>query len=294
MPINPKLKEQLEKTTMDDGYRQKLITMLDDAPADVQNLWMAREDYTRQVNAFNEEKKTWKATADKFYTDSNAAIDGWKAEVKKNTDALTAAQARITELENNGGLRTPGQEDAAVKEIAGLKTLITSLESKLSTGVITPEVLDQKLQGAYQSAVGFLGDQILTINELAAKHQMTFGERFDKAKQEALITFANEQSTKLGHRLSLDQAYEMQYADQSRKKWEADKEKEITERVTSQNRIPGAQGPAGPGVSDKGPLQIRLDEIKNQESGVKDGAGYRTWQEAAAAGADELIKEGKY
>src|SRR5882672_9736040 len=110
MPINPKLKEHLEKQTMDEGYRTRLLATLEDAPPDVQNLWMSQADYTRQVNQFKEEQKTWKATADKFYADSNVSIDGWKTELKKANDSITAAQARIAELEAGGGApRTPVQ-----------------------------------------------------------------------------------------------------------------------------------------------------------------------------------------
>jgi hypothetical protein len=300
MPINPKLKEIIDnRTDMTAEYKASLLAVMENATPDFQNGWIAQQDYTRQVNAFKAEQQEWKTKADKFYNESNAVIDGWKSEVTKANSAVAAAQARIAELEagaggTNGLPRTPTQDDAALKEISQLKTLIAGLESKLPQNVITADVLETKLNGAYQSAVGFIGEQVLTLSELAAKHQATFGERFDKAKQEQLITYANEQSTKLGHRISLDQAYDMQYAEQSRKKWETDKEKEITERVTSTLRVPGAAGSPAAGTSELGPLQIRMRELDNQAAGKTDGAGYRSWQEAAAAGADELVKEGKY
>lgn len=295
MPINPKLKEQLEKAQMDEAYRTKLIQTLEDAPADVQNLWMTREDYTRQVNAFKTEQTEWKTKADKFYSDSNAAIDSWKSEVKKAQDAVTAANARIAELESGSGFRTPGQDDAALKEIAGLKTLITQLEAKLPQNVVTTEVLNNELGKAYQSAVGFLGEQNIKLRAIEKRHESVFGANtFGEKETEELIVFANEQSQKEGRRVSLDDAYKMKYGTDLQKRHDEEVARKAVEADRSTRQVPVGSGPAGPGVSEKGPLQIRLEELSNRDSGAKDGGGYRDWKEAAAAAADELVKEGKY
>lgn len=291
MAINPKLKAQLDSMTMDDAYRAKLVAALDDAPADVQNLWMAQQEFTRNINAHNEEKRAWKATADDFYTKSNTAVDAWKAEVKKATDTANALQARITELEAGGGtVRTPGQEDAAAAEIKGLRTLLGNIEAKL-TGVVTKENLD----GAYQSAVGFIGEQLLTLNELDAQHRDTFGKRLTKADNEAIIAHANEMSKKLGHQVSLEESYKDKFGTELKDKERETIRNEEAEKLKSGQVPNGGTGgtSTGPGGPGKGPLEIRLDQVRDMNAG-KTNAGFGTWQEAAAAAADELVKEGKY
>lgn len=291
MPINPKLKAHLEQQTMDEGYRTRLIATLEDAPPDVQNLWMSQADYTRQVNQFKETQNTWKVTADDFYTKSNASIEGWKAELKKANDSIATANARIAELEAGGGTpRTPAQEDAVAAEIKGLKNVITTLESKIGTGV-TKEDLDK----AYQSAVGFIGDQLISINEIGARHQEVFGKRMTKEDTNELIKFANEESARLGYRITLDDAYDRKHKDEIQKKHDDDVAKKAIEADRTTRQVPtGGEGGVGPGAPEQGPLQQRLGELRNREAGAKTGTGYATWQEAAAAGADELVKEGKY
>ena len=122
MPINPKLKLQLESMTMDDAYRAGLIAQLENAPAEVQNLWMSNNDYTRNANALKAEQQEWKKKADNFYDTSNASISGWKAEVAKVNDELAAAKAKLATLEGGGG---------AVREC------IISINTSNSIGAVT-------------------------------------------------------------------------------------------------------------------------------------------------------------
>jgi hypothetical protein len=293
MPINPKLKEQLEKTQMDEKYRANLIATLEDAPADVQNLWMSREDYTRQANALKAEKADWDVKNKDFYDKSNAAVTAWKDEVKKANDAVTAAQARIAELEaaggsGRGGERTPAEEDAVSKEIAKLSAGITGLQERLKS-VVTPDELNKK----WQDGIGFIGDQILTINEIQASHIEKFGKRMTKAEITELIKFTNDQAA-LGKNLDLSEAYTAKNADELKKLERAQWEKEWAEKHNTNQNVPGGGGPGGPGAPGRGPLELRLEQERNRTSGGTGDKGYATWQEAAAAAGQELVNEGKF
>lgn len=297
MPINPKLKELLTRQVADEGYRAKLIETLEDAPPDVQNNWMSQDEYTRQTNAY-------KVQMDDFYKKSNTSIDGWKSERDTALAAAAASAARIAELEAAGGANPGGiphvpgtgvTDTAALREIDGLKTLIKGLETKLGSS-ITPDMLDKKLSEAYQSAVGFIGEQVFTMGELSAKYQQAFGERYDKTKQEELITFANAESAKRGSRISLDEAYNLKHGEQMIQKRIDAAAAAAVEKDRTTREVPGG-GPAGPGAgsSDQGPLQIRLADLRAKENGTAGNKKvYADWREAAADAGNELVQEGKY
>lgn len=291
MPINPKLKDQLTRQITDAGYRDKLIATLEDAPPEVQNNWMSQEEYTREKNAFKQEQTTWKAAADKFYADSNVAIKGHEAEAQKARDLAAAAQARIAELEAGGGaLKTPGQEDAIAKEVAALKTMISGLETKLS-GVVTEDKLGQ----AYQNAVGFMGEQTLVLDDISAEYHALTGKRMTRAEKLELITHANELGAKKGIRVGLDEAFQSKYgADAEKKKIDAAVAAGIEQYKTT-HELPGggSPGPGGSAGPEKGPLEIRLAELRDLDAGKKDGIA-SSWQEASRQAADELVKEGKF
>lgn len=299
MPINPKLKAQLEADkTMTDDYRAKLIATLDDAPPSVQNNWMSQSDYTRQVNEFKETQTEWKTRADKFHSDTEKAVEAWKAEVASANTAVEQARARIAELEAGGtgtgtGAGIPKVPDEAViKELNGLKTLISSIEGKIGTAVTKED-----LNGAYTSAVSFIGQQVFDMDEISARHQETFGVRFDKEKRAALIDFANKKSAELGHRVSLDDAYTMQMGDDLKKKEREKIEAEAIEKYKTHHSVPGGGDDVSGGAgNERGPAQIRLEQEQNRRAGVTDASkiGHATWQEAAAAAAQELVAEGKH
>jgi hypothetical protein len=291
VPINPKLKAQFEAmTTMDPEYRAKLIATLDDAPADVQNLWMSQSDYTRTSNEY-------KQKMDKFYADSTAAVEAYKSDAQKAQEAADAAKARIAELEAGAGVpKVPGADEAVTRELAGLKTLLTGIEGKIGT-VITKEELDKQLNTAYQAAVQFIGETQFEIDEISAKHQETFGKRFDKTARTALIDFANKESVRLGHRVPLQDAYNMQMGEELKKQERAAIEKEIEEKYKTNHGIPGgSDGAAGGSPIERGPAQIRLEQEANRRAGITDASkvGYADWREAANAAASELVSEGKH
>lgn len=297
MPINPKLKEHLEKNVqMDDKYRAGLIAMLDDAPADVQNLWMAQADYTRQVNAFKAEQVDWKKKADDYYDTSNKNIAAWQGEVKKAQDAATAAQARVTELE---ALRASGgtiDDNALSKEITRLNSAITDLnngiDAKLAEklkGFVTPDGLQQK----YTDAVGFMGQWVLELEEIGATHQEMTGKRMTRAEKEELIKFTNDESQRLGHMITPTQAYDAKYKDDHQKLHDAKVAADAVAQYKSQNHLPTGDLNAGPGSPELGPMQMRLKQEREAQNGKKDGY-YSSWQEAAAAGGQELVNEGKF
>lgn len=297
MPINPKLKAQLEADkTMTDDYRTKLIATLDDAPPSVQNNWMSQSDYTRQVNELKETQTEWKTRADKFHTDTEKAVDAWKAEVASANTAVEQAKARIAELELAGGGTGAGlpkvPDEAVLKELTGLKSLLTTLEGKIGTSVTKDD-----LNGAYTSAVSFIGQQVFDMDEISARHQEVFGVRFDKEKRAALIDFANKKSTELGHRVSLDDAYSLQMGDELKKKEREKIETEAIEKYKTNHSVPGGGDDVSGGASnERGPAQIRLEQEQNRRAGVTDvnKVGHATWQEAAAAAAQELEAEGKH
>ncbi len=289
MPINPKLKAQLEADkTMTDEYRTSLIATLEDAPPSVQNYWMSQDDYTRKTNEY-------KKQMDKFYADSTVAVEAYKTEAQKAQEASAAAAARIAELEAAGTSavpKVPGQDEAIAKELSGLKTLITDLDSKFGA-VVTKEQLEQ----VYQQAVGFIGEQILDLNEISAQHQERFGKRFTKTEQGELVTFANQKATELKHPVSLDEAYKMKFGTELDKLKEQEIERRVEEKLKTAHTIPGGlDGAAGGSPVERGPAQIRIEQETNRRAGITDAskAGYATWQEAAAAGANELVAEGKH
>jgi hypothetical protein len=290
MPINPKLKTQFESMTMDDAYRAKLIATIEDAPADVQNLWMAQNDFTQKSNKYKQEM-------DKFYADSTAAVEAYKSDAQKAQEAADAAKARIAELEAGAGVpKVPGADDAVVRELAGLKTLLGGLETKIGT-TITKEDLDKQLNTAYQAAVQFIGETQFEIDEISAKHQETFGKRFDKVARTALIDFANKESVRLGHRVPLQDAYNMQMGEELKKQERAAIEREVEEKYKTNHGIPGgSDGAAGGSPIERGPAQLRIEQEANRRAGITDASkiGYSDWREAAAAGASELVAEGKH
>lgn len=288
MPINPKLKQQFEAMTMDEAYRTKLIATMEDAPADVQNLWMAQNDYTQKTNDY-------KGKMDKFYADSAAAVEIYKTDAQTAKDAADAAKARIAELEaagNNGLAKPPGSDEAVMREIGGLKTLLTGLEGKFGATVTKEE-----LNNVYQSAVGFIGEQVLDLNEIAAQHQERFGKRYTKAEQSELVDYANKKAVELKHAVSLPEAYAMKHGVELEKQKEAEIERRLEEKYKTNHGIPGGgEGAAGGSPIERGPAQIRIEQESNRRAGITDPAkaGYADWREAAAAGANELVNEGKH
>jgi hypothetical protein len=285
MPINPKLKEQLTKQIADATYRDKLIATLEDAPPEVQNNWMSQEDYTRQANELKTDKAKWLD----FHEKTKTAATDWEKQVKQANDAVAAAQARILELETTGGgTRTPEQDTAVMAEIKKLSEGIAAVQTKFGS-MVTTDVLDKK----YQDAVGFIGDQLLTINEIQAEHQEKFGKRLTKAQITELVAFTNEQAQK-GKVLTLDEAYKVKNADEIKKLEYAAWEKDYAEKHKTISEVPGAGGPGGPGPAGKGPLEIRIEQDRVRATGGTGDKGFTTWQEAAAAAGQELVNEGKY
>jgi hypothetical protein len=279
--------------TMTPEYKASLIATFEDAPAEFQNGWMAQSDYTRQVNEFKNQQTDWKVKADRFYADSTAAVEAYKSDAQKAQEAADAAKARIAELEAGAVVpKVPGADDAVVKELAGLKTLLGGLETKIGTTVTKEE-----LNNLYQGAVGFIGEQMLDLNEIAAQHQERFGKRYTKAEQAELVTFANTKAVELKHPITLTEAYAMKHGEDLKKQERAQIEKEIEEKYKTNHSIPGAaDGAAGGSPIERGPAQIRLEQEANRRAGVTDPskAGYADWREAAAAGASELVAEGKH
>jgi hypothetical protein len=287
MPINPKLKAIIEADKeMSPEYKTKLIETMEDATPAFQNNWMAQDDYTRKTNEY-------KAKMDDFYSKSTAAVESYKTEAQTAKDALDAAKARVAELENAGTIpQVPGANDAFMKEVNGLKTLITGLESKLGN-VVT----EDKLNSAYQSAVEFIGGTMFEVEEIAARHQEMFGKRYTMADRQALVDFANKQSKEVGHRIKLTDAYDIQMKEEVKKVERAKIEKEVEERYKTNNQVPGgSEGAAGGSPIERGPAQIRLEQEANRKAGITDASkiGYTDWREAAAAGASELVAEGKH
>lgn len=295
MPINPKLKTHFEAMPMDDAYRAKLIATMEDAPADVQNLWMAQADYNRQTNEFKTSQTEWKVKADKFYADSTAAVEAYKTDAQTAKEAADAARARIAELEAAGGnglQKPPGVDDAMMREIGGLKTLLTGLEGKIGSSVTKEE-----LNNVYQSAVGFIGEQMVDLNEISAQHMERFNKRYTKEEQVALVKYANEKAAELKHPVSLTEAYAMKHGTELEKQKEAEIERRIEEKYKTNHGIPGGgDGAAGGAPIERGPAQIRIEQEANRRAGITDPtkAGYADWREAAAAGASELVNEGKH
>lgn len=289
MPINPKLKEHLTQMKMDENYRQSLIATLEDAPGDVQNLWLGQAEVTRQLNELKTEKAAWKTKADEFYTKSETAIEAWKGEVQKANAAVAAAQARIAELEAGGGPpKTAAEEDAVAKEIKALKDAVTSFESKMGKAVT-----EEQLNKAYQNAVGYIGDSFLDTIEISARHQEQFGKRMTKTEIGELIQFANEKSKALGHSITLEDAYGMKYGEDLKKKEHDAIAAKAIEEYKTRHELPTGAAPGGAPPLEKGPLQIRLDQERQLAAGKKEGY-YTDWREAAAAAGDELVKEGKF
>lgn len=292
MPINPKLKKQLEtEIKMDDAYRARLLEALEDAPADVQNLWMGQSEVTRRLNEIKAEQEDWAKKNDKFYKDSNLAIEQWKTQVTTAETEAAAARARVAELEAGGGtLKTPAEEDATAKELKEMRAILATVTGKLEK-VVTPDGLNS----AYKDAVGFMGEQSIKLRKIEKLHEQTFGEDFGEEKTLELIKFANEKSAEEGRRIPLDRAYEMQMADAIKKKHDEQVAAKAIEEYKSRTETPGSASPSGgTGPVGRGPLEIRLAQERERAAGGAGDKGYATWQEAAAEGGRELVKEGKY
>lgn len=291
MPINPKLKAQLEKTISDEGYRTRLIETLEDAPPDVQNLWMSKEEYTRDKNAFNEEKKKHEGEMKKFYDESKLAVTGWEAEATKHRTAFEQAQARLAELEKAGA---PSADAGTNTEIAGLKTLMNELKTSFDTRL--KDVVNQAgLDAAAKQYVGWTADQVFRMDEVAAQFQETFGRRMTYADKDELIRYNNELASK-GTMLNLEEAFAKKNGEKleenKKKQWEVEYEKT---HKSLQPPTGGSGGAPGPSGGEKGPLQIRLDQLQREANGDKTGPRiYKDWKEASAAAADDLVKQGKY
>jgi hypothetical protein len=294
MPINPKLKAIIEAdATMTNDYKQRLIETMDNAPADFQNNWMAREDYTRQANQLKLDREAMETKNRDFYRQSETNIGLWKDEIKRANDMVAEREARIAELTAaRGGTGLEGN-DAITKEINRLNATITALQTGIDEkikGVVTAQDLEKT--GAQWA--GYIGAQVLELNELSWKHQQTFGTRLGKADNEALITYANEQSAKLKRSIGLEEAYNMKYGTEIATKHDEEVARAAVEKYKTQSEVPGG-GPVGPGAGapERGPLQIRMQ----QEQLLRDGKGTegvpRNLEEAIRMAADELVKEGK-
>lgn len=297
MPINPKLKAIIEADpSMNAEYRTKLLSTMEDAPADFQNAWMMKEDYTRNMNKMNSDQADWKVKADEFYEKSKRAVTEHETAARTAREAAAAAEQRLREIEAGGVPNVPGGADALAKEVQGLKSLITTVNEKLEKAATADFVNDR-----YRDAVSFLGDQVIDLSEVKDLHQERFGKRFTKEDQGALIEFANKKAVEKGTRVTLPEAYAMKYGEEMKLKEKADLRSEITAELETKYKthasIPGGgEGAAGGTPTERGPAQIRLEQERNRAAGVTDPSkiGARSWQEAAAEGANELIAEGKY
>ena len=299
MPINPKLKAIIDANpNMSADYKANLIETLGNADPDFQNGWMANADYTRNTNAWKTEKDKFTAEMTDFYTKSKTALSQWEAkaaDADKYKTAADQAAARIAELEA-GGIRTPGAEDAAQKEIAGLKSLLTNLQTTIDTKLANVAT-DEKLTEQGKAWAGYIGNQILTLDETASRHQEITGKRMTLAEKHALIEHANKMSAADGGRpVGLDKAYEDMNKDTiksaERQQWEKEYAETHKSQFTPQGGQGGVPGPSGP---ELGPLQIRLAELEREARGDKTGAPiYKDWKEASAAAAKDLVNQGKY
>jgi hypothetical protein len=128
---------------------------------------------------------------------------------------------------------------------------------------------------------------VLTLQELNARHQETFGKRLTYADNQALITFANEKSKELDRQLTLTEAYELKHKDDLQKVWVDKKTEEITKDVTTRLNVPV---PGGSGMPERGPLQIRMEQIQGKDL----LPGNDSLAEAKAKAAAALRAEGKF
>ncbi len=287
MALNAKLKAQIEAdTTMSAEYKATLMATLADASPEFQNNWMAQADYTREMNKLKEDKTTWT----KFHEDTKAAKTAWEESVRKSEEAVVAANARIAELEKTGGGGTPTEQVAVMKELEGLKTLVTDLTGKFS-GVVTSE--DLKTYG--NNSMGFVVEQMLSLGEIAEKHLEQFGTRYTRSDREALIEYANKKAVELKHPVSLEEAYGMKHGEDLEKKKIDAAKAEWEKDYRTKNMLPGAgEGGVGTGGGEKGPLEIRLEQDRQRAAGGSGAAvGPKDWQAAVIEAGQELISEGK-
>jgi len=286
MPLNAKLKahidEQVAAGKMTKEYGEQLSKSLGDLPDDFQGGWLRQSDYDRLMN----EGKSKLETADKWIT--------WEKEARPRHEQmqkdLTAKEVEIADLKAKvaSGVFTPREEDAMAKEIGELKTTIVGLQGEMKKTIEGSGFIKQTdLDNAYSRLAGFMGEQVLTLQDLNRQHRATFDKELSKADSEALFTFANDKTKELGHPISLEQAYKMKYEADYQKVWEEKKTAEITKDVQSRLNTPVPGGGAPP---EKGPLQIRME----QTTGKDLVPGNDSLVEAKAKAAAALRAEGKF
>lgn len=280
MALNAKLKAhfegQIAAGKMSKDYGDRLIATLEDAPADIQNGWLANEDYNRQMNEHKDNVAKWK----KWEADSQATLDRTAAEAAAN-------QARVAELEAKiaSGDLTMGDQNVVAQQIKDLKA---SMESKFSTaGFITKEDLQKEIEKAQTGVLNFMGNFQSQQRSIDERNIQAFGKPMSRTEHDELITFASEKAKALGRNVELEEAYEL-------KNGAAIREKEIDSRVQAKLKdeltrlnIPGAGGGPGGGGSegaDRGPLQELLAKAQGKDGLPADGG----LQEAKAKAADLL------
>lgn len=290
MALNQKLKtyidEQIAAGKMTQEYADRLIPALGDGPDDFQSGWLANQDYQRNMNAlktektqFEDQKTKWKTWEQK----SNEVLATQKSEVD-------AAHSRIKELEakiSSGGF-SDRQEGDMAKEVVELKQQIIGLQDTITKTIQGAGFVTAKeLQTESAKFSGVMAEHLLSLQELNSQHMEKFGKRLTYDDNQALITYANEQSQKLGRQLNLNEAYELKYKDDIKKKEVESMRAEIEKDLQTKHNVPGGGG--APAL-EKGHLQIRMEKQQGKEL----VPGNDSLLEAKARAAEELRAEGKF
>lgn len=284
MALNAKVQAEIDRQVaagkMDSGYADTLKKTLDTAPDEFQASFLAGPDYQRNQQALQRERT-------EFETTKKGWVE-WEAKAKPIFEAQTtenaSLKAKVADLEAKvaaGGMNM-NDENAVLKEINGLKETIKTLTANQ---FMTPQQVQELVDKKAREAVGFMGDFSSMQRRIDAQHFEVFGKHLTPAQHDELITFSNEHLQKTGRNIGIDEAYKMKFEaeikDVEKKKWIEEGDRNATARLSAPGSGQGGGGGMPP--MDKGPLQIRMEELKGKE--LAPGDGDLLTAKAAAANA---------
>lgn len=266
MALNAKLKKHFEGQvaagTMSKEYGDRLMATLEDAPADIQNGWMANEDYNRQANELKTKIAGWKT----WETESQETLNKTAAQLAEKT-------AKIAELEDRiaSGDLNMGDQNVLAQQVKDLKALVETKLSTIPYGVITEEVLNKRIQDATGGVLNFMGNFQDQTKEVEERHQSIFGKPWSRAENAELITFASEQAKLQNRNIPLGEAYDLKNKEKIKEQEKAVMRAELEKEYATRFGVPGAAGSGGGDSPEKGPLQAMLDRSQGKDGLPADG-----------------------
>lgn len=270
--------ERLLAQITDTGKRAEATKMYEDHPF-MQEAVLAQSDYSRKIQEADRKDKAATAKYDanvKWFTDSSKEV----AKVEADRDRLSAeSQTLKAELDALKAGREEGDEQGiSAAALAKYDSKIALLEKQLNDSkadTLTRKAYDEDLAKQGNSMATFLMETV----EAKERHMKEFGTSLSK---DELWKFMNDNKI-----ATINDAYDKLTEDKRRTTWEANKEKEIEDRLKKE--ISSQRLPFGDGAAPRGPLQ----QFLAKESAVPEGVAADGSGRLASLAAQELRGEGK-